>query len=247
VKTTPLLAIFAFIAVLSLAAFLSWKHFRPIALPTSKVKLTPAAPPRLTEVCPEAKHLEDLFFTPSRLPTKKAGRSTVPLSQDETTIYKAVIGKWTSHAKARLNLSVTTYPLNQSLAEISVSNCGCVQDIYVEESSAAFRSFHRLSQVVLTGNEVTLVDPRAQGAIVRANDPHSTVIKGKSVKEAVATAMDAGLFSLSEIAFDRDHRYAIVSYSFWCGLLCGSGATLVFEKIGPDWKATERECGGWVS
>jgi hypothetical protein len=36
--------------------------------------------------------------------------------------------------------------------------------------------------------------------------------------------------SLKEIAFDKDRHYAVVSYSFWCGSLCGHGKTMVFEK-----------------
>jgi len=55
------------------------------------------------------------------------------------------------------------------------------------------------------------------------------------------------LFSVSEIAFDQQHNHAAVSYSFWCGSLCGNGATVIFEKIDGQWKKTNRNCGGWVS
>jgi hypothetical protein len=52
---------------------------------------------------------------------------------------------------------------------------------------------------------------------------------------------------MSEIAFDKDHRFGVVSYSFWCGSLCGNGSTLVFEKVDGVWKNANRPCGGWVS
>jgi hypothetical protein len=92
-----------------------------------------------------------------------------------------------------------------------------------------------------------LVDPKKQTAMVRSHDPDNTMATGRTVKDAVSDAFAVGLFSMSETAFDVKHHYAIVRYDFWCGSLCGSGATLVFEKIGGEWKRTDRECGGWIS
>jgi hypothetical protein len=92
-----------------------------------------------------------------------------------------------------------------------------------------------------------LVDPDRQVAIVRSNDPDKTIRAGKTVADAVRDAYSAGLFSMSEIAFDKERRYALISYSYWCGALCGSGATLLFEKIGDKWMNTGRNCGGWIS
>ena len=57
----------------------------------------------------------------------------------------------------------------------------------------------------------------------------------------------AGLSFAHEVKNDADHHFAVVSYAFWCGSLCGSGATLAFEKIGAEWRETDHECGGWVS
>jgi len=71
--------------------------------------------------------------------------------------------------------------------------------------------------------------------------------EGKSVEDAVRNAFATGLFSMSEIAFDKDHHHAVVSYSFWCGFLCGHGKTVVFEKVNGMWRNTNRNCGGWVS
>jgi hypothetical protein len=76
---------------------------------------------------------------------------------------------------------------------------------------------------------------------------NKTMRKGKSVEKAVKEAFANGLFSMSEIAFDKSHRHAVVAYRFWCGALCGNGRTLVFEKAGNEWKNTERKCGGWIS
>jgi hypothetical protein len=92
-----------------------------------------------------------------------------------------------------------------------------------------------------------LVDPRVQSGIVRSNDPSNTIRDGKPVKDAVEAAFASGLFSMSEIAFDKEHHFAVVRYSFWCGSLCGHGSTLVFEKVNGEWRNANRLCGGWIS
>lgn len=125
--------------------------------------------------------------------------------------------------------------------------CGCLQGIRLDDSSSPFHSFRDLPPDVLLAKGMRLVDPKKQTATVRSHDPDNTMATGKTTKDAVSEAFAAGLFSMSEIAFDVEHHYAIVQYDFWCGSLCGSGGTLVFEKIGGEWKRTDRECGGWVS
>ena len=92
-----------------------------------------------------------------------------------------------------------------------------------------------------------LVDPKKQVKLVHSNDPSNTIRKGKSVAKAVNEAFATGLFSMSEIAFDKDHRFGVVSYHFWCGFLCGNGSTVVFEKVDGEWREADRKCGGWIS
>jgi hypothetical protein len=99
----------------------------------------------------------------------------------------------------------------------------------------------------LPNNAARLVDPKKQTKIVHDNDPDKTMREGKSVDSAVKAAFGTGLFSLSEIAFDKARTHAVVSYTFWCGSLCGNGATWVFEKVGNEWKQTDRNCGGRIS
>jgi hypothetical protein len=93
---------------------------------------------------------------------------------------------------------------------------------------------------------MVLVDPKKQGKIIRSNDPSNAIKKGKSVGNAVTDAFGTALFSMSEIAFDKDHHLAVVSYHFWCGSLCGNGSTIVFKKINGTWEKS-RDCGGWIS
>ena len=111
----------------------------------------------------------------------------------------------------------------------------------------AAHSFRILTGDVLVGKNVRLVDADKQALIVRNNDPTSSLREGKSVETAVNRAFSSGLFSVSEIAFDEEHRRALVGYSFVCGSLCGHGGVWLFEKVGGAWKRSERVCGGWVS
>ena len=97
------------------------------------------------------------------------------------------------------------------------------------------------------GKNIRLVDADKQAVIVRSNDPNNPIREGKSVETAVNVAFSTGLFSMSEIAFDKEQRRALVSYSFGCGSLCGSGGVWLFEKVDGVWKKSERVCGGWIS
>jgi hypothetical protein len=81
----------------------------------------------------------------------------------------------------------------------------------------------------------------------RGNDPIHSIHEGKSIETAVRRAFSTGIFSVSEIAFDKEHRRALLGYRFACGSLCGSGGALLFEKVAGVWKKSDSNCGGWVS
>ena len=128
-----------------------------------------------------------------------------------------------------------------------LSDSDCLKGIKLENLIPASHSYHALPPDVLVGKGMTLVDPSRQTKVVRSNDPSNTIRKGKSVESAVQDAFANGLFSMSEIAFDKEHHFAVVSYRFCCGSLCGNGSTQVFEKIKGEWKNANRNCGSWVS
>jgi hypothetical protein len=178
---------------------------------------------------------------------KKPTKNTVPLSADEIAIYRAVLRQYASHEPGLLNVSATTYPLDSSSPMNRLLDEECIKGIKLEKLDEVASSFHDLTADVLPSENMRLVDPSKQVKIVRDNDPDKTMRKGKSVDSAVKGAFAAALFSISEIAFDEGHHHAVVSYRFWCGSLCGNGAALVFEKVGGEWKRTDRNCGGWVS
>lgn len=176
-------------------------------------------------------------------PTKSAN----PLTADEVAIYKAVLAHYSSKEPGMLNVSIRTFPLNPESPRNGLSKGGCLQGMELENLTSASRTFHELTPEVLSGKNMKLVDARKQVQVVRSNDPDKTMRKGKSVESAVASTFATGLFSMSEVSFDKDRRHAVVSYSFWCGSLCGNGSTLVFEKTGQEWRITDRNCGGWIS
>ena len=178
---------------------------------------------------------------------QKPVKSSPPLTADELAIYKAVLQQYQgAKDTGPLNISNRTYPFEPG-SHPGGPSPECMQGIEFENLSTVSRSFHELTSEVLVGKNMRLADPDKQGRIVRGNDPDRTMPAGKSVSEAVQDAFSTGLFSLSEIVFDKERAHAAVSYRFWCGFLCGNGATVVFEKVGNTWKKLDRQCGGWIS
>lgn len=179
--------------------------------------------------------------------TQKPVKSTDPLSADAVAIYKAVLRTYSGDKDVNLNVAATTYPLDPNASTTGFDRPGCLDGVKLENLSLTSNSYHELVADVLPSKAMKLVDPKRQTRIVHSNDPSNTIRKGEPVKDAVEVAFATGLFSMSEIAFDRDHHFAAVRYSFWCGSLCGHGETLVFENIDGEWRNANRTCAGWIS
>jgi hypothetical protein len=173
---------------------------------------------------------------------EKLVRNTNPFSADEVAIYRGILERWNSDSRGLLNVSNTTFPIDRDL-----SDCGCLKGIEPQTIVSAAHSFRILTGDVLGGKNIWLVDADKQAVIVQSNDPSNSIREGKSVDAAVNGAFSTGLFSMSEIAFDKEQRRALVSYSFVCGSLCGNGGVWLFEKVDGVWKKSERVCGGWIS
>jgi hypothetical protein len=176
----------------------------------------------------------------------KPVESTIPLSVDEIAVYKAVLQIYSADKRRNLNVSAKTYPLDPSAPTTGFDRPECLNGVQLDNLLTVSHSYHQLPPEVLPSKAMKIVDPKMQARIVHSNDPSYTTPKGKRLKDAVEAAFTTGLFSMSEIAFDKEHRFAAVRYSFWCGSLCGHGSTLVFEKVNGEWRNT-RKCGGWIS
>lgn len=165
------------------------------------------------------------------------------LSADEVAIYRTVLHQWNSDART-LNVANRTFPFDAVSRD---STCECLRGLDVENLARASHSFHYLTPDDISGRNIRFVDANKQLTAVQTDDPHNGMAGGKSVEKAVDDAIGSGLFSMSEISFDRNHRVALVSYEFVCGSLCGSGGTWLLEKANGVWKRADRACGGWAS
>jgi len=176
--------------------------------------------------------------------------SKEPLSAEQVQVYRALLKFLAQGADASLNIANQTeaFDLVESDDDLK-SNSGCLKGIELENLKQVASTVHRLDARILMGKKMVLVDPEAQAVLVRKNDPSKTIKEGRKVDDAVDEASRTGLFTLSEVAFDKQHQWAVLSFSFFCGRLCGSGAVVVLKKTGRSrrWKVTSRECVEWVS
>jgi hypothetical protein len=206
--------------------------------------LTPSelAPERLAPPAPPDDSCAQIQRALAGSSDKKPVRNTKPFSADEVAIYRGILERWNSNSRGLLNVSNRTFAIDRDL-----SDCGCLKGIEPQTIVSAAHSFRILTADVLAGENIRLVDADKQAVIVQSNDPSNSIREGKSVETAVNGAFSTGLFSMSEIAFDKEQRRALVSYGFVCGSLCGSGGVWLFEKVDGVWKKSERVCGGWIS
>jgi hypothetical protein len=174
------------------------------------------------------------------------------LTAEQIAIYRAVLFDYTRGADVALSLSNSTVPLDESAASFEKS---CMPPAVREPPTIAVPIVHRLDHRVALSPKMLLVDRDRQQETVNANDPQKLMkraiddhesVSEKQVNDSVKQAFDTGLFTLSEILFDKQHRRAVVAYGFFCGMLCGHGSTLALKKIGGKWKVS-KICSAWVS
>ncbi len=226
------------LAVVVLGTAFFWSRQIPVAT------LTPAEliAKRVSPPLPPNDSCEVATRTLAHLSSMRPIRARTLLSPDEIAIYRAVIDRWNSGPSKRLNVADRTFPLDRALTD-----CECLKNIDLHDLASAARSFHTLPSDVLPTETARLVDRDSQSKSVIANDPNNSIREVSSIDAAVDRAFENGLFQLSEIAFDSQHRRALVGYSFVCGSLCGSGGVWMFEKLSGIWNKSEHSCGGWIS
>lgn len=246
VKRIAILSLTSLTVLAVLSVFLIRRESRTLSQTAAELKrfvLVPAGPKRMKESCSDLHTALATVSSEPRFNPKNSIRNRPPLSPDEIAVYQAVLSDAMQRGWKRLNISVITAPLSIE----DFRDCECFEDINLDNLPTAFRTSHSLAGIVLPTKGMRLVDPDRQSSLIHDNDPSRTIREGTLIKDAVNRAFQTGLFSMSEIAFDKEHRYAVVSYNFWCGLLCGNGATLIFERVGNGWKKSDRDCGGWIS
>jgi hypothetical protein len=175
-----------------------------------------------------------------------------PLTAEQIAVYRAVLEDYRNGFDGALNVASKTEPLDQSEPTLDKA---CMKGLELENTGNSVSFVHELSSAVAVSPKIVLVDPDRQQKKVEENDPQKLMkraiddgerVTEKDLDNSLKQAFATGLFTLTEIIFEKHHRRAVVAYSFVCGGLCGHGNTLVLEKVGQKWKISKR-CGGWIS
>lgn len=166
----------------------------------------------------------------------KPAVSDAPLTAEQLAIYRVVLKNYRKDDTSPMNLADRTNPFHSTEGS---SELACINSIKGNAPSVV----HRISNAAVLGPALVLVDPQQLNK--RGIHDHQNVTDRNS-GDTIKRAFETGLFTLSEIVFDKEHCHAVVAYSFVCGGLCGNGGTLVLRRTGQMWKVTKR-CGGWIS
>lgn len=209
-RRRALVGISAVIVLLVVGALFVFQRSRLVPLSPTELALKHIKPPS-SWADPDCAGLRRAIGTAVRESGQTTVMSVAPLSADEVAVYRAVLHQWNSDGQT-LNVSYRTFPLDAASPTNHISSCECLRGMEVQSLVSASHSFHYLTRAVFPERNIRLVDADKQLTIIQSNDPHNGMAAGKSVKKAVHDASASGLFSMSEIAFDRDHRQALVSY-----------------------------------
>ena len=168
-----------------------------------------------------------------------------PLGNERLNVYRDFLTEWRHDAFSTLNISTDLDTLDRTGSN---GNDGCFTEFDAEVTpTPEVHEFSNFDSILLGTGKINLVDPDVQIKDVEKNDPRKTVNKGVSVDNAVQNGFDHGLFTFSEIQFDKNHEKAIFSYSFYCGQECGNGGTVVMTRsVSGVWVITSR-CQQWIA
>ncbi|HEU5415002.1 MAG TPA: hypothetical protein VFW31_14635 [Candidatus Angelobacter sp.] len=176
--------------------------------------------------------------------------SKEPLTSEQIVIYRAVLVDYTQGEDTRLNIANTT--------ELFSVGFGLEPDClkgFVMPVKSGSNIVHKMEAAVLLNSSMALVNPEKQGELVKQNDPANLVhraidehehVSDKELDKSVKQAFATGLFTFSEIVFNKQHTRAMLQYSFVCGELCGNGKTIIMKNVAGKWKKS-KVCGGWIS
>jgi hypothetical protein len=191
--------------------------------------------------------LGPLLAAASQIEVPKPKIINDPLTAEQVAVYHVVLENWTNGTSGTVNLANMTEPLE-------ASDKACLKGT-PDGSGSHGPIIHQLDSAQTLSTKFVLVDPDRQAEVIKGNDPQTLIMNAidnhnapstKQLDDSVTRAFNTGLFTLSEILFDKQHRRAVVAYSFRCGMLCGHGNTLVLIRVGQTWKI-RKTCGGWVS
>jgi len=161
-------------------------------------------------------------------------------NSDLMAVYRAFLGSY-SKGVEHLKLARRTVPFELS----SERGAECLRGLRFgkPDSPAAVHEFDARA----LPSSVTLLDSEEQERIIGNVGSKQTWRDGKLVNDPLEKAQGAGFLILSEVAFDRKHEYAVLTFRFECWGLCGNGGTVVFQKHDGKWMPSSRSCPQWAS
>jgi hypothetical protein len=183
-----------------------------------------------------------LFYAVTTIAQTKPQLSSEPLTAEQMAVYRAFLASYDNGSGARVNLANKTVPFEPDDMDLN----GCLQGLHLVSPDVA--AIHALSENFLPEKGYRLVDVEEQEKQIGQNDPGTLIRNGEPVDYSVERGFSAGLLSLSEIEFSKNHRYAAFTFWFHCGRLCGHGATLIYENVDGKWKeARGKRCSFTMS
>ncbi len=171
---------------------------------------------------------------------QSAKPESAPLSAEAAQIYGTFLDSYVGKGQRRVNLIETTSVFHVSDSEKPTP---CIKHFEPESIDEKSQTIHMFDAALINGRPIQLVDPET----TKIADPEDAMKKGASVDDALKAGFAAGQLRLSEIVFNKAHTFAIFSYAFHCGRLCGSGGNVLFERRKKVWIRSEEGCGTWIS
>jgi len=154
-----------------------------------------------------------------------------PLTTEQLQVYGDFIE---SFSKMNFKfVSNRTFPLDLSSVG---KDAVCLQGLQLEGTVEPQKAVHSLSPEVLRAYPIHLIGEREESAILTQRDANFAAHGAN----AADMSSDLGVLVLSEIVFDKTHRFAVLKSVFLCGSHCNSAVVHVLEKVGSRWTATTR-------
>ena len=170
-----------------------------------------------------------------------AAESTI--SAEALGIYHDFLISYAGRNHMKVNLVRTTTVLTTGSGGPGEASSECSEHFPPADFEKDHQQTHQFDSSSTKDWPVVLIDPDNS----KIKDPEDAMRKGASVDKAVDAGFRAGQFSFSEIVFNQERTMAIFTYSFWCGSLCGNGATVLLEKKKGKWVRSHEFCGIWMS
>jgi hypothetical protein len=118
------------------------------------------------------------------------------------------------------NLSKITHPLTLPAGDKD----GCLAGIGFQVPDAEYQAKHEFPADITQGRPLSFFVPTGVGEV-----------DGR-----------AGVLSLSNIGFDKDHQFAVFTFHYAQDAYA-KGGTLVFRKVDGKWTLSERACSIWMT